>query len=328
MSSGVPRDQATLLAALPGIRARRARAAARLRRARGDGRPAAPGRDRSEQRAVPRRAAGGLRDPRRAPDHRRAALRARRARGDRGPEGGGAVRRPGAWARASPSATATGRWSASSRPAATCTSRRSGPTPRSRCRRSGAPASSRSPRRSPTARTAGLAGAQGPRSRAIPGFSISVLREPEYYAKQARCSPTLINVLGYTVAAFMAVGAMFGALNCMYSAIAEPPGRDRHAAGHRLRRRAGGGLGDDRGAAAGAARRRRRRRAGLRLLRRRVAVHAELQHVLAGGLRLPRHAARSSPTGIAWALVIGALGGLPPAIRAARIPVTLALRAL
>jgi putative ABC transport system permease protein len=31
---------------------------------------------------------------------------------------------------------------------------------------------------------------------------------------------TLINVLGYTVAAFMAVGATFGALNCMYSAIA------------------------------------------------------------------------------------------------------------
>ena len=32
--------------------------------------------------------------------------------------------------------------------------------------------------------------------------------------------------------------------------------------------------------------------------------------------------------GIAWALVIGAIGGLPPALRAARIPVTLALRAL
>ncbi len=29
-----------------------------------------------------------------------------------------------------------------------------------------------------------------------------------------------INVLAYTVAAFMVVGATFGALNCMYSAIA------------------------------------------------------------------------------------------------------------
>ena len=51
-------------------------------------------------------------------------------------------------------------------------------------------------------------------------FSIAVLREPEYYAKQAKVLSTLIDVLGYTVAGFMAVGATFGALNCMYSAIA------------------------------------------------------------------------------------------------------------
>jgi hypothetical protein len=53
-----------------------------------------------------------------------------------------------------------------------------------------------------------------------PRFSIAVLREPEYYAKQASVLSTLINVLGYTVAGFMAIGATFGALNCMYSAIA------------------------------------------------------------------------------------------------------------
>ena len=47
-----------------------------------------------------------------------------------------------------------------------------------------------------------------------------MLREPEYYAKQASVLSTLINVLGYTVAGFMAIGATFGALNCMYSAIA------------------------------------------------------------------------------------------------------------
>ena len=51
-------------------------------------------------------------------------------------------------------------------------------------------------------------------------LSISVLREPEYYARQAKVLSNLINILGYTVAAFMAVGATFGALNCMYSAIA------------------------------------------------------------------------------------------------------------
>jgi putative ABC transport system permease protein len=55
---------------------------------------------------------------------------------------------------------------------------------------------------------------------ADPRFSINVLREPEYYAKQSQVLATLINVLGYTVAVFMAIGASFGALNCMYSAIA------------------------------------------------------------------------------------------------------------
>ncbi len=43
---------------------------------------------------------------------------------------------------------------------------------------------------------------------------------PEYYAKQASILSRLIGVLGYSVATFMAIGATFGALNCMYSAIA------------------------------------------------------------------------------------------------------------
>src|SRR5437764_10288957 len=51
-------------------------------------------------------------------------------------------------------------------------------------------------------------------------LSINVLREPEYYAKQASILSKLIGVLGYSVATFMAIGATFGALNCMYSAIA------------------------------------------------------------------------------------------------------------
>jgi putative ABC transport system permease protein len=53
-----------------------------------------------------------------------------------------------------------------------------------------------------------------------PRFSITALPEPEYYAKQATVLSNLINVLGYTVSGFMAIGATFGALNCMYSAIA------------------------------------------------------------------------------------------------------------
>ena len=159
-----------------------------------------------------------------------------------------------------------------------------------------------------------------------PRFSISVLREPEYYAKQATVLSTLINVLGYTVAAFMAVGATFGALNCMYSAIAS-----RQVEIATLRAIGFGGAPVVvsvmiEALRAGAPGRRGRRRAGLRLLRRRLALHAQLQHVLAGGLRLPRHPGLLAQ-GLAWALAIGLAGGLLPAIRAARLPVTEALRA-
>ena len=83
-----------------------------------------------------------------------------------------------------------------------------------------------------------------------PRFSLSVLREPEYYARQAKVLSDLINMLGYTVAAFMAIGAIFGALNCMYSAIAS-----RQVEIATLRAIGFGGtpvviVGDDRGAAA------------------------------------------------------------------------------
>ncbi len=93
LSSGLPREQATLLGNLPGVARDAGGTPAGVGRADGDGGPAAAGRDESQQRAVPRRAAGGLRDPRRAPDRGRAPVRARRARGDRGPEGLPAVRR-------------------------------------------------------------------------------------------------------------------------------------------------------------------------------------------------------------------------------------------
>jgi putative ABC transport system permease protein len=157
-------------------------------------------------------------------------------------------------------------------------------------------------------------------------LSISVLREPEYYAKQSKVLSTLINVLGYTVAAFMALGATFGALNCMYSAIAS---RQVEIATLRaigfgsapvvvsvliealVLALIGGGLG---GALAylycdGAS---------LSTLNfdtfSQVAFDFRVTWALLG-------------QGIVWALAIGALGGVPPAIRAARLPVTLALRA-
>jgi putative ABC transport system permease protein len=54
-----------------------------------------------------------------------------------------------------------------------------------------------------------------------PRLNLDVTREIDYYAKQSTTMTTLITVLGGLVAAIMAVGAVFGALNTMYSAVAE-----------------------------------------------------------------------------------------------------------
>jgi putative ABC transport system permease protein len=54
-----------------------------------------------------------------------------------------------------------------------------------------------------------------------PRLNVDVWREIDYYAKQSTAMTRLITVLGGLVAAIMAVGAIFGALNTMYSAVAE-----------------------------------------------------------------------------------------------------------
>jgi putative ABC transport system permease protein len=54
-----------------------------------------------------------------------------------------------------------------------------------------------------------------------PRMNVDVWREVDYYAKQSTNMTRLITVLGGLVAAVMAVGAIFGALNTMYSAVSE-----------------------------------------------------------------------------------------------------------
>ncbi|HEY3629136.1 MAG TPA: ABC transporter permease [Terracidiphilus sp.] len=54
-----------------------------------------------------------------------------------------------------------------------------------------------------------------------PQLNLEVEREVDYYAKQSSAMTQLITVLGGLVAAIMAIGAVFGALNTMYSAVAE-----------------------------------------------------------------------------------------------------------
>jgi putative ABC transport system permease protein len=54
-----------------------------------------------------------------------------------------------------------------------------------------------------------------------PRMNVDVWREIDYYAKQSTTMTRLITVLGGFVAAIMAIGAVFGALNTMYSAVSE-----------------------------------------------------------------------------------------------------------
>jgi putative ABC transport system permease protein len=159
-----------------------------------------------------------------------------------------------------------------------------------------------------------------------PRFSITVLPEPEYYAKQATVLSTLINVLGYTVAGFMAIGATFGALNCMYSAIA---GRQVEIA--TLRAIGFGALPVVVSVMAEA----------LALAALGGAVGGALAYLYCDGFSLSTlnfntfsqvaFDFRVTPgllaEGLLWALGIGLAGGLLPAVRAARLPVTDALRA-
>jgi putative ABC transport system permease protein len=158
-------------------------------------------------------------------------------------------------------------------------------------------------------------------------LAVSVYREPEYYAKQARLLSNLINVLGNTVAAFMAVGAMFGALNCMYSAIAA-----RQVEIATLRAIGFGGA------------------PVVVSVMIEAMLLAGLGGLLGGALAYAYSDGTSLSTlnfntfsqvafdfrvtpallarGLAWALAIGGAGGLLPAIRAARLPVTAALRGI
>jgi putative ABC transport system permease protein len=161
---------------------------------------------------------------------------------------------------------------------------------------------------------------------ADPRLSVQVDREVDYYAKQSRALTTLITVLGSIVALVMGIGAVFGALNTMYSAVAE---RSREIATMRA-------LGFGSGSVVAS------------------FVAEALCIALVGGVLgcvavLPLNgmttgtmnwqtfshlafAFRITPLLLAWglafALLMGFVGGVPPAIRAARARIAVALREL
>ncbi len=160
-----------------------------------------------------------------------------------------------------------------------------------------------------------------------PQLSVKVERQSDYYAAQSTAITTLITTLGVLIASLMAVGAVFGALNTMYSAVAA---RTREIATLRA-------LGFGSGAVVIA-------------LMLESIVLALGGGLLGGGLAYAGfnnfHAATMNwqsfsqvtfafavtpqllVRGIILATVIGLVGGLLPAIRAARQPIAVALREL
>ncbi len=160
---------------------------------------------------------------------------------------------------------------------------------------------------------------------ADPRLKVEASTTHDYFAKQSEGLSKIIRVVGLTVGIIMAIGALFGALNCMFAAVAS---RAREIATLRA--------------------------IGFRGTPVVVSVMLETMLLaLVGGVLGALivwlifngyHASTLSGfaqlmfkfkvgpdliwTGLKWALAIGFVGGLFPAVRAARLPVTTALREL
>ena len=158
-----------------------------------------------------------------------------------------------------------------------------------------------------------------------PQLKVDVQREREYYAKQSAGLTKTINIVGTTVAVIMAIGAMFGALNTMYSAVAA---RGLEIA--TLRAIGFGAFPVLFGVIV----------ESLLLSLLGGAIGASLAWVFFNGHTVSTLGAAFAQvvfqltvtraliiTGIIWACIIGLLGGFFPALRAARLPVAEALRA-
>jgi putative ABC transport system permease protein len=160
-----------------------------------------------------------------------------------------------------------------------------------------------------------------------PQLTMGIQRESEFYASQSTMMVSLINGLGFGIATLMAIGAVFGAILTMYTAVAT---RSREIATLRA--------------------------LGFNTLS--VLVSVMTESLVLGGIGGVIGAAgaylafdgmqtstmnfqtfsqvafafRVTPqlflTGLIYALSIGLIGGLLPAVRAARLPISKALREL
>ncbi len=159
-----------------------------------------------------------------------------------------------------------------------------------------------------------------------PRLNVQVDREVEYYNKQSRQLTTLITVLGSIVAFVMGIGAVFGALNTMYSAVIE---RAREIGTMRT-------LGFTPGSVVASFLIESLCIAFLGGVLGCIAV-MPLNDLTTGAMNWSTFsylafAFQITPpllgAGIAFALLMGVVGGVPPALRAARMPVVAALREL
>lgn len=158
-----------------------------------------------------------------------------------------------------------------------------------------------------------------------PQLNVDVLREADYFRSQSAGLTTQIGIVTTLVGIVMALGAMFGAINTMYSAVSTRtaeigtlralgfgrlPVIASVMAESLLLALAGGLLG-----------------AGIAW----VLFNGYTVSTLGSGFTQIAFDFAVTPDllvrGLAWSLIIGFIGGLAPALHAARIPVTEALRA-
>jgi putative ABC transport system permease protein len=160
-----------------------------------------------------------------------------------------------------------------------------------------------------------------------PRLDVQVVRESEYYAEQSVMLSNLITTIGYLIAILMGIGAVFGAINTMYNAVAS---RTREIAtlraigfgsmpvvasviGEALTLAAAGGLIG--GAIAYLAFN------GYQTATMNFQTFSQVAFAFAVTPAL-------LVQGLIFALVMGFVGGLFPAIRAGRLPIVTALREL
>jgi putative ABC transport system permease protein len=163
---------------------------------------------------------------------------------------------------------------------------------------------------------------------ANPALAVDISREREYYRRQSETIGRVIYVIAYVVGGIMAIGAIFSALNTMYSAVSA---RLREIATLRAI-----GFGPTAMVMSVLTE-------ALLLAFIGGVIGAAIAWLFFNGHQVSTSAGGAatghlifelsvSPaliaTGILWAITIGLIGGLFPAVRAARLPVATALRAI